>query len=171
MLIKKDELTIRNATDNDTQILCDWWNSGKVMSHAGFPNGLGINRESVSVLVQDGNEKNRILIIEFENTPIGEMNYRTIDENVAEIGIKICDLDNQNRGLGTKFLKMLIDYLFFFMGYKKVNVVVNLTNKRAQYVYEKLGFCKIRTDVDAWKDQLGVWQTSVFYELTAPTDN
>jgi len=43
----------------------------------------------------------------------------------------------------------------------------NLKNTRAQHVYEKLGFRKVRTRINAWKDQLGELQSAVDYELTA----
>ena len=32
--------------------------------------------------------------------------------------------------------------------------------------YETLGFKKVSTNINAWKDQLGIWQTSIDYELT-----
>jgi hypothetical protein len=31
--------------------------------------------------------------------------------------------------------------------------------------YEKIGFRKVRVNIDAWKDQLGELQSSVDYEL------
>ena len=40
-----------------------------------------------------------------------------------------------------------------------------LTNTRAQHVYELLGFRKIRTNIDSWKDQFGRLQSSVDYAL------
>jgi RimJ/RimL family protein N-acetyltransferase len=32
--------------------------------------------------------------------------------NIAEIGIKICDFDKQGKGYGKKLLRMFIKYLF-----------------------------------------------------------
>ena len=43
MNITKGRLTIRNATPDDAQQLCIWWNDGEIMAHAGFPNGTGEN--------------------------------------------------------------------------------------------------------------------------------
>ena len=40
MKLRNDNLLIRYATKNDAAILCKWWNDGKIMAHAGFPNGI-----------------------------------------------------------------------------------------------------------------------------------
>jgi len=60
---------------------------------------------------------------------------------------------------------MLINDLFKDLGYKKIVLDTNLNNLRAQHVYEKLGFQKLRVNVDAWKNQLGELQSSIDYEL------
>lgn len=41
----------------------------------------------------------------------------------------------------------------------------NLDNKRAQHVYETLGFRRLRVHENAWTDRDGVPQSSVDYEL------
>ena len=41
MFITFDGLTIRNAEAADAKQLCAWWNDGKIMAHAGLPNGAG----------------------------------------------------------------------------------------------------------------------------------
>jgi RimJ/RimL family protein N-acetyltransferase len=51
------------------------------------------------------------------------------------------------------------------MGYKKIILDTNVKNTRAQHVYEKLGFKKLRVNENAWKDQLGEYQASIDYEL------
>ena len=71
----------------------------------------------------------------------------------------------QNKGFGKKILTMFIDNLFK-QGYEKIILDTNLNNKRAQHVYEELGFKKIRININNWKDQLGALQSSVDYELT-----
>ena len=50
-------------------------------------------------------------------------------------------------------------------GYKKIIFDTNLTNTRAQHVYEKLGFKKIGIKNNSWKNQLGELQSSVDYKL------
>lgn len=104
------------------------------------------------------------MVIEESDRLIGECCYRNVENGVAEIGIKICETDCQNRGVGRKVLSMLIGWLFK-NGYSRIVLDTNLKNARAQHVYESLGFRKVRTNINAWKDQLGQPQSSVDYEL------
>ena len=108
---------------------------------------------------------NGLLVIEFGGRPIGECNYRSNGSGSAEIGIKICEADYQNRGIGRRALSMLIGWLFQ-NGCSKIFLDTDLLNARAQHVYESLGFRKVRTNIDSWKDQLGRLRSSVDYELT-----
>ena len=167
MYLKDGNLVIRNATSDDAEILCAWWNDGKVMAHAGFPNGLGISQNAVAEqIAKDDDEIHRRLILEIDCVAVGEMNYRNKGNKTAEIGIKICNFEKQEKGFGTRFLKMLIGYLFYDKGYDKIILDTNVKNTRAQHVYEKLGFRKAVTRVDSWKNQLGELQSSIDYELT-----
>ena len=71
----------------------------------------------------------------------------------------------QNKGIGKVVLSLFIEGLFHDMNYSKIILDINLNNKRAQHVYEQLGFRKVRVNMDAWKDQLGNMQSSLDYEL------
>ena len=157
--IQYRDLTIRPAVSADAKQLAAWWNNGTVMAHAGFPNGLGVTEEEV----RRGLGRGRMVIEEYHRL-IGECNYRNVADGIAEIGIKICENDCQNRGLGKIILSMLIDWLFQ-NGYAKIILDTNLTNTRAQHVYESLGFRKVRTNIDSWNDQLGRLQSLIDYEL------
>ncbi|HHW72406.1 MAG TPA: GNAT family N-acetyltransferase [Firmicutes bacterium] len=167
MRLEHSELVIRDAEVGDARLLCQWWNDGKVMEHAGFPLGLGTTEEEVvKLLAQDEDGIHRRLILEVASVPVGEMNYRNKGGGTAEIGIKICRFDHQEKGYGTKFLKMLIAYLFDELGFTRIILDTNVKNTRAQHVYEeKLGFRKAGVRIDSWKDQLGELQSSIDYEL------
>ena len=160
MYIQYDTLLIRDAVTADAQQLTAWWNDGAVMAHAGFPLGLGTTEEKVIAGLGNGR-----LVLEENERLIGEACYRKVGEGIAEIGIKICETDCQNRGLGRVILSMLISWLFA-QGFEKIVLDTNLTNKRAQHVYESLGFQKLRVNIDSWTDQLGNKQSAVDYELT-----
>lgn len=157
--IQYENLIIRQAEVTDAKQLAAWWNDGAVMAHAGFPNGVGTTEDEVIQGLGKGS-----LVIEENHRLIGECNYRNVAQDVAEIGIKICETDCQNRGLGRKILSLLIGWLFQ-NGYSKIILDTNLKNTRAQHVYESLGFRKVRTNIDAWKDQIGQLQSSIDYEL------
>lgn len=159
MMIRYGNLTIRQADVADAKQLTAWWNDGTVMAHAGFPYGLGTNEEEVMEGLGNG-----CMVILENDRMIGECNYRNVAEDIAEIGIKICENDCQNRGVGRKSLSMLIDWLFK-KGYIKIILNTNFTNTRAQHVYELLGFRKVRINIDSWKDQCGRFQSSIDYEL------
>ena len=159
VLLKHENIVVRDAIPSDAPQLTAWWNDGNVMAHAGFPNGLGTTEEEVIAGLGNGR-----LFLEEDGRPIGEACYRPVGDGIAEIGIKICEVDCQNRGLGRIILSMLIRYLFD-NGFEKIVLDTNPNNLRAQHVYEMLGFRKVRTNIDSWTDQLGRKQSSVDYEL------
>lgn len=178
MRLEQGKLCIKNAEQEDCKQLVSWWNDGAVMAHAGFPNGLGTNEEKVQKqIAADSDDTRRHLVIWYDGNRIGEMSYAnlgdsleetgedTIENRTADIGIKICNSTFQEKGLGKIVLSMLIRELFS-RGYTKIVLDTNLKNKRAQHVYERLGFQKVDVRMDAWIDQVGEKQSAVDYELT-----
>jgi RimJ/RimL family protein N-acetyltransferase len=132
MELRQDNLLIRYATKKDAEILCKWWNDGKIMAHAGFPDGINTTIEKIEKQISEETDKTtRRFIIEINKEPSGEMNYRNKGNSIAEIGIKICDFDKQEKGYGTKLLKMFIKYLFNELNYNKIILDTKLNNKRA----------------------------------------
>lgn len=166
MLLQFRNFTIRNAVIRDASQLSAWWNDGKIMAHAGFPNGTGQTAEGIAAdIAKDADETHRRLIIAIDGLPVGEMMYENLGGGTAEIGIKICDASKQDKGFGKIILSMLISSLFHDLGFRKIILDTNTANKRAQHVYERLGFRKVGVRENAWKDQLGQLQSSVDYEL------
>ncbi len=166
MFIQYDNLTIRNATAEDAPILGAWWRDGAIMAHAGFPLGLSITNDEIATSLQnDTDETYRRLMIEMDHAAVGEMNYRNIGDGTAGIGIKICDASQQNKGAGKVLLSMLIAALFHDLGYQRIILDTNLRNERAQHVYERLGFQKLRVRENAWTNQVGELQSFIDYEL------
>ena len=90
--------------------------------------------------------------------------------NGVTFGVIFCMLCTCNAGSHpANVLPIMMGYgliaWLFQNGYSKIVLDTNLTNTRAQHVYESLGFHKVRTNMNAWKDQLGRLQSSVDYEL------
>lgn len=168
-MLHYEKITIRIARPEDAPLLARWWNDGAVMAHAGFPKGLGTTAEKIAAgLADDTDETRRRMILLWDTTPIGEMVYRNIGSRTADIGIKICERSFQEKGIGRIALSLLVQYLFD-NGYTKIVLDTNLNNTRAQHVYEKLGFQRLRVNPDSWQNQLGQWESSVDYALTADT--
>lgn len=162
MFLQKNDLVLRPAKPEDADLLSSWWSDGRIMGHAGFPDGLDINPQALAKdLEKDSDADGRRIIIEIKNVAIGEMSYRRIEGTTAEIGIKICNFDQRGKGFGTTCLEMLRDYLLYESDFEKIILDTNLNNKRAQHVYEKLGFKKEKES--SWKDQRGIDQRSVHY--------
>ena len=157
--IQKDEFVIRTADCFDAPQLAAWWNDGAVMAHAGFPYGLHTTEEKVIAGMWEGR-----CMIEYDGKPIGECCYRDCDNHTAEIGIKICETDYQNHGIGRKVLTILIDWLFQ-NGFELIVLDTDVNNARARHVYESLGFQLIRINENSWQDQIGAYRSSVDYQL------
>jgi len=165
MYLHQNELTIRDALPADAPLLCRWWNDGKVMEHAGFPQGLGTSVEKITQKFLEPDNRTHLLIIESEGLPIGEMNWRREESDHAEIGIKICESDRQKKGFGSRLIAMLCRDLFANRGIARITLNTMLENQRAQHVYEKLGFVKTGVRENCWRDQTGKLRTAVDYQL------
>lgn len=165
MYLHQNELTIRDALPADAPLLCRWWNDGKVMEHAGFPQGLGTSVEKITQKFLEPDNRTHLLIIESEGLPIGEMNWRREESDHAEIGIKICESDRQEKGFGSRLIAMLCRDLFANRGIARITLNTMLENQRAQHVYEKLGFVKTGVRENCWRDQTGKLRTAVDYQL------
>ena len=165
MQIQSGDLLIRDAADADAEQLAAWWNDGAVMAHAGFPLGLGTTAEKVrGQLARGSDERGRVLILELAGRPIGEMSWSRAEERTAEIGIKICERDCQEKGLGRVALSLLIRELFA-RGYGRIALDTNRENRRARHVYELLGFRFQGLLRDCWRDQEGRLRTAAAYSL------
>lgn len=165
MYLHQNELTIRDALPADAPLLCRWWNDGKVMEHAGFPQGLGTSVEKITQKLLEPDNRTHLLIIESEGLPIGEMNWRREESDHAEIGIKICESNRQEKGFGSRLIAMLCRDLFANRGIARITLNTMLENQRAQHVYEKLGFVKTGVRENCWRDQTGKLRTAVDYQL------
>ena len=173
MKIREGEILLRDAVAADAPLLMSWWNDGAVMAHAGFPDGLGLSLEATvrNIRAFDGHQ-GKLFIIEIKGTPVGEANYRINNGSVAECGWKICEAAWQNKGYGTRLIRMLLGALFGEAGtpsgvmIQKVIWDTNLLNARAQRVYEhKVGARKVAVRQNSFQNARGIWQSSVHYEM------
>lgn len=174
MRIEKDDIIIRSATVDDAIQLNKWWNDGRIMEHAGFPNGIGESLENTIANIKSWEGKlSQLCIIEINGKLVGEVSYRIKGDNGAYPGWKICDFRYQNQGYGPKIIRMLLEFLFTDESInskcpiKRIIWDTMSENKRAQYVYErKIGAKKVGIRKDCWQDQTGRLRTAIDYEIS-----
>ena len=165
-----DRLSFRAARPEDAEVLCAWWNDGDMMAHAGFPRGLGMTAQAVrQKILAESDESIRRYLIEYDGAPIGEMSARNLGRQTCEIGIKLCEAEYQNRGLGKAILSRFIRFLMNGRGFERIVLSTTPENLRARHLYERLGFRELRLNENSWIDQDGNPRSSVECELRRET--
>ncbi len=162
------DLTIRNAKVSDIEQFVTWWEDGEVMAHAGFPNGLKVDRDELKLkhIINNasGIEQLRLVVL-YKGKPIGEASYRLVSKQVYDFGIKICDVNYQNLGIGTRAIDLMMTLIINDLKAKRIVLSTTPENARARKVYERLGFIQTDLKEGSWVDQLGNKRSSVHYEL------
>ena len=166
LYLTKDNLSIKQASNDDIDVLLKWWNNGEVMAHAGFPNGLNKTKEDIEKEIKLNNRDKRRLIMYYEDIKIGEMSYIKVSDGVYDFGIKICEKEYQNKHLGPKYLTLLFDYLFDVLKAEKIILDTDLENLRAQKVYERLGFTNKKIHYNSWTNAVNELRSSVSYSMS-----
>ncbi len=161
------ELLIRDARIYDSKQLFTWWTDGRVMAHAGFPKGLKTTLEAIQTRLEKQQStfiKDGLWIIEYKRQPIGEMHHR-IKDDIASIGIKLCEHDMQGKGLGPQATRLLMAYLFERLQVNTIDVNTNVNNIHAQKMYERLGFKPLGVRAKAFVDDQGQLQDAIDYRF------
>ena len=93
-------------------------------------------------------------ILEFEGRAIGYMQYYPVldgseyeiedDEDVFGVDLFIGEPDLWDRGIGTRAVKVLVEYLLGEIGAARVVIDPAVTNARAVRCYEKSGFRRVK---------------------------
>ena len=166
MLLRRENMTLRPAALEDAGLLCRWWNDGRLMIWVGYPLGLKTTPERVwQDLAARTDDTFQVLIMEVGGLPIGEMNYRLLDDETASIGIKVGELDWQGRGYGLAFSRLLVEALFRDFQCRKIVLAADPNNAPARRVSEKLGFRAVKFRYHSWQNQIGEWRSSMDCQL------
>ena len=95
--------------------------------------------------IRTNNGKNRVVYgLKFNNNSIGMISLHQIDyvNSKAMIGLFIAEKNEQNRGLGTNSINLILDFAFNGMGLNRVGLEVLESNIKAINLYKKIGFIK-----------------------------
>lgn len=175
-MIQGKKVVIRPVQLGDEEILFKWWNDEKLMAHATYVYGSLQSKEAIrgSIENQVNNPEiypssKRFIILKKDGMiPIGEMNYCDWDRRnqKSEFGIKICEIDEQGKGYGKDALVHFIDFMFKFLNLHKIELTTMKDNKRAQSLYEALGFKVIGIVRDGIFDsRMGEFSDVVYMDL------
>ena len=131
----KDKI-IENAEKKDCNQLAIWWNDGKVMEHAGFPNGLGTSAAEIEKQIANDDDKaKRRLIVEYKGTLIEELFNR---------GANLIFLD-------TNLKNTRAQHVYEMLGFRKVSVNIDSWKNQlgelqssVNYELEVNDFCNLK---------------------------
>ena len=168
--ISNDNISIRIATPEDAKIVNTWRNDGNIMKSMCFPNGTGESIETTANEIASYEKKlSKFCMIEVDGNIIGDVDFRINTENgYAGFDILIGSIDYQNKGYGTKILRLIIDHIFNDEEINKtvqvhtIDILVAKYNTSARHVYEKLGF-KIDREDPPFVNHRGEIQHEVCY--------
>jgi len=175
IIAKGKKTVIRSITLEDVPIFTKWWNDGAVMASVGFPEGLGITEEKVLRDFQKEireretgfPEHRRFVILDrFTERPVGEISYGKMDykKRSCRIGMKIGELSEQGKGLGTDALHIFMDYLYERYGLWSIELDSLADNHRAIKLYRNMGFQITEEVSDYWTDPQGKARDVIFLE-------
>jgi RimJ/RimL family protein N-acetyltransferase len=81
-----------------------------------------------------------LLAILYKEDVIGEIRFKGIEDSCSEIGIVLKNDRYKNKGMGTIAISKALDYAKDILKLNKVIASILKTNKRSQYIFEKIGF-------------------------------
>ncbi|MGX4687481.1 GNAT family N-acetyltransferase [Vagococcus sp. JNUCC 83] len=165
---KEIKVTFRPATELDADIILSWWNNGEIMSSVGYPNGLNITKKNVIESIrsyQVDAYSNFLLVLDESDFVIGEFCYKIIRKKIATFDVKIGQLEKQGQGYGYQTVLRGIEYIKQELSIDKIELSVAPENYRAVALYRSLGFKKVNTLKNHWKDGLGNNRDTIVYQL------
>jgi aminoglycoside 6'-N-acetyltransferase len=156
MLFHKGKLNVRQLVLNDNKLIAKWLSDPFVLEfYEGRDNPFNV--EKVNKEFYDSENGVVGCIVEFEEIPIGYIQYYQLDEttrntygydNTSEVicGIDqfIGEVDYWNRGIGQLLVQSMVEFLVEQKLANKVVMDPQTWNKRAIHCYEKCGFKKIK---------------------------
>lgn len=151
--IKEEDLRVRTLTSKDLSILIKWLTDDRVLEFYGGRDQNFTEQDIIKEYYEEDNEIATRLIVECNNIPIGYVqvydmidefydsyHYDKSDEIVYCMDQFIGEPDYWNKGIGTRFMGMILEYL---VTEKNANAVIldpHQNNPRAVRMYEKAGF-------------------------------
>jgi RimJ/RimL family protein N-acetyltransferase len=105
------------------------------------------DKKNIDLYVDTKKAKGYVLLaITYKDEVIGEIRFKNISNESAELGIVLKNDEYKNKGLGSYSLSKSIDYAKEVLRLKKILVSILPNNTRSIHVFEKIGFKEIKED-------------------------
>ena len=139
---------LRELERKDIPIINGWRNDPGLIENLGAPFRY-INPDVDSAwydhyMKTRSNSVRCAIVSEESDEIIGLVSLMNIDHlnQCAEFHIMIGSSENQNKGAGTFAVNAMLDHAFRNLNLQRVELSCNVSNTRAQHVYEKAGFVR-----------------------------
>ena len=156
-IIKEKEISLRLLNEQDKNLLLKWLADERVLNFwEGKSAVFDLDRITEDFYGEENVEVIRT-IIEYQGQAIGylqmykldnealeEYSYQSINKVIYGIDQFIGEPEYWNKGIGTKFMRLVLQYLTNSKGAEIVILDPHADNPRAIRCYEKVGFKKIK---------------------------
>ncbi|WP_349410177.1 GNAT family N-acetyltransferase [Pseudalkalibacillus sp. SCS-8] len=176
-MIEKGPFYIRPLQETDIPYMTKWLSDPEVLEwYEGRDQAHDAERVKQHFFSGADERVNRNLIL-LEDTPIGYVQYYPLSEKEKRLygyideepifGMDqfIGELKYQNKGIGSSFILLIVDFLFEEWGAKKVVMDPRKRNERALRCYEKCGFRRVK-ELKAHEKHEGKWEDCILMEKT-----
>lgn len=156
-IIKEKEISLRLLNEQDKNLLLKWLTDERVLNFwEGKSAVFDLDRITEDFYGEENVEVIRT-IIEYQGQAIGylqmykldnealeEYSYQSINKVIYGVDQFIGEPEYWNKGIGTKFMRLVLQYLTNSKGAEIVILDPHADNPRAIRCYEKVGFKKIK---------------------------
>lgn len=154
--IVQENIRVRTLTDNDMTILHKWLTDDRILEFYGGRDKKYSLEDIKKKYTESWKDEVIRVIIEYNDIPIGygqiykmydelyeDYHYQKSDEIVYGMDQFIGEPDYWSKGIGTKYTKLVFEYLKKERNADAIILDPHQDNKRAIRMYEKAGFRKI----------------------------
>lgn len=138
---------IRESSFDDCKYFAQWEVKDNVTEFFTMDEGRTYEDAVVDYIhcKEDSTENMYTICLREGNRPIGKIYLTKIDNRTDSMDITriyIAEDKDRNHGYGYEALKLMLDFAFINMHMERVTLDFMKANKKAEHIYEKIGFTK-----------------------------
>lgn len=144
-ITENQNLLIREVRFQDYEYFARWEVDPEVTKYLSFDDDRSYE-DVVNEAIRDKTDETKMdltIVDKKRELPIGRILVTRIDRHSDSLDVTklyIGDADMRGKGIGEEVMRLLLAYFFTFMHMERVSLDYYTGNKKAQNLYEKLGF-------------------------------